>query len=167
MAHQQFKPIPELTEKQIQRFWSHVRITQGPDACWEWTGAVVREYGSLSLTVDGKRITFIATRVGYYIQTGLQPPPDKHMAHSCDNPPCIRLKHIFPATPKQNTGDCIEKGRFIHGERNGHALLTATEVLSIRRLRDEGFLCSELAKQFGVHEQTIWSIVYRDRWKHI
>lgn len=35
------------------------------------------------------------------------------VAHSCDNPPCVNVEHLFLTTPKGNTADMVAKGR--HG----------------------------------------------------
>ena len=38
-------------------------------------------------------------------------PKGMYVCHSCDNPPCIRLEHLFLGTPGDNTADMMAKGR--------------------------------------------------------
>lgn len=38
-------------------------------------------------------------------------PPDISVCHSCDNPPCINLEHLWIGTNKDNHNDKMAKGR--------------------------------------------------------
>ena len=88
-----------------ERFWSKVDRRGN---CWLWTGAGTRAgYGQLR--VDGcYRPT---THVAWYLNYGQWP---KHcMCHTCDNPPCVRVSHLFDGTYKDNMEDAMRKGHMI------------------------------------------------------
>jgi hypothetical protein len=47
-------------------------------------------------------------------------PKGKSILHSCDNPPCVRWKHLFPGTAKDNAVDRNAKGRMRYQEGGDH-----------------------------------------------
>jgi hypothetical protein len=59
----------------------------------------------------GKRLRYLLHRVSYLYFNGPFD-PKLFVCHKCDNPPCCNPDHLFLGTPKQNTQDCIAKGRF-------------------------------------------------------
>ena len=90
-----------------RRFWARVRRDDSEDGCWVWTGSLMtRGYGRL--WVKGRREG--AHRVAYEIAYG---PFDKalRVLHHCDNPPCVRPKHLFLGTQLDNMRDAARKGR--------------------------------------------------------
>lgn len=102
----------------LERFWAKVDV-QGPDDCWEWTGARhAQGYGHLRAA--GR--TMKAHRVSALIHFG---PFDRRMdvRHTCDNPPCVNPNHLRVGTTLQNVRDCIDKGRFRnHNQAKTHCL---------------------------------------------
>ena len=52
-------------------------------------------------------------------------------------------------------------------KRNLFAELTAADVTAIRERRANGERPIDLAHEFGVRYQAIWSIVTRRHWKHL
>jgi len=90
-----------------ERFWDKVVI--GPN-CWVWVGACDSNgYGRVRRErredgVEG------AQRMSWILANG--PIPDGlFVLHHCDNPPCVRPKHLFLGTQADNLADCISKGR--------------------------------------------------------
>lgn len=75
--------------------------------CLEWTGNVnSKGYGTTK--VAGR--TFYVHRLLYAIAFGYVP-ADKFVCHKCDNRRCMRPKHLFLGTAKQNHDDMVRKGR--------------------------------------------------------
>lgn len=78
--------------------------------CDEWTGARIGGkwggYGNLSIA----GVSVLAHRLVWMQDNG--PIPDGMLiCHSCDNPPCINLEHLFLGSPKDNMQDMFAKGR--------------------------------------------------------
>ncbi len=145
--------------------------------CWLWSGKTIPGRGNVGeLTWKGGRAR--APRVAWEIATG-QPPGALYVCHACDNPQCVRPSHLFTGTHADNVRDCVKKGRhwspgrekpecIARGERNGHAKLTASDVLKIRAAYASGNTTySALARAFGVGMVTVANVIGRATWKHV
>ena len=95
----------------------------------------------------------------------------KKVLHSCDNPACVNPFHLFIGTQKDNVRDMHAKGRnkigSSPGEKNSHAKLTWQDVAQIRELacNYSWGLYAKIARQYGVHTNTICDIVSGKKWK--
>lgn len=99
------RPIPSLTDRQIERF--NTRVVRGETGCWEWSHRIsARGYGEISLF--GQH--FRAHRIAYALHTGSDP-GDQLVCHSCDNPKCVNPEHLWLGTPLDNMRDMHIKGR--------------------------------------------------------
>lgn len=141
--------------------------------CLEWT-AYRGHYGYGRVSISGLGRALLVHRLAWAVVHGDEP-VGKHVLHRCDNPPCClvaldeRDSHLFLGDQRTNVADCISKGRHQHGESNGHAKLTADEVLAIRDLyaSDEAITHTDLAKQYGVTREAIRDVINGRRWAHI
>lgn len=134
------RPLPPLTESDIERFWSKVDRSN-PDGCWPWTASCFPN-GYPQFQLSGE--PFVATRVAYFIQYGVDP-MDLGVLHHCDNPPCCRGKCLFLGTALDNKRDSMAKGRHAKGD-NTHARLYPEQFkaayqkgLATRRLNPEKY----------------------------
>lgn len=147
-----------------ERFWEKV-AKGGPGECWPWTANCDRDgYGRMS--VKGKQAR--AHRISYQINRG-PIPNGLNVLHKCDNPRCVNPKHLFLGTNGDNMADKTRKGRAarVCGERNGGALLSEKDVLTIRSRHKKGETQISIAKDFDVSRRCIGRIVTYDRWAHI
>jgi len=146
-----------MDEDTLQRFESKIDKT---DDCWLWMSSKDLDgYGKI--TINNKQ--FFAHRVFYVLYNG--PIPDGMVVrHKCRNK-CVNPEHLEIGTQAENMKDKVRDGTSNRGERNATAKLTADKVLEIRRRSNE--LQSDLAKEFGVADQTISEIINRHTWKHI
>lgn len=129
------------------RFWT--KVDKSGD-CWIWTGAntgLKEKRGRLRL--NGKDI--MATHVAWLLEKGVL--PTLKLLHKCDNPPCVRVNHLFEGTMKENVRDMFDKGRANRIKefcKRGHSLKEGNlylkfdkrynkiqrECLSCRRIRE-------------------------------
>lgn len=183
-----FRPIPQLTEEEISRFWSKVD-KRGVDDCWHWA-ASRRKHGYGQLVIHRNQ-NIGAHRLAYFLSTRIDPGP-LDVCHQCDTPSCCNPAHLFLGTARDNLADCRAKqrhGAITHpdnkafGDRNGsrkfperlprgednpNSVLT---VAVVRAIRDEyecgGISHRRLAEKFGVAKRTVSMIVNRQTWKHV
>ena len=121
-----------------QRFYSKTR----PGPCLEWTASKNHSgYGWFSL--EGR--AWLAHRVAWILERG--PIPDGLcVLHTCDNPSCVAIDHLWLGTQADNNRDMDAKGRRyippkggpmpagrpLWGEENGQAKLTNAVVHRLR-----------------------------------
>jgi hypothetical protein len=151
------------------RFWEKVSYGT-PWECWPWQAATNNEgYGKI--WYDGK--LRLATHVSWMLRYGQL--PSKHLCHTCDNPPCVNPDHLFEGTFQDNYNDMVAKGRKSiklstnkDGENNGRHKLTASQVLHIRELYEQGrYTSRELSQLFKVGRTTVYEILQRKRWVNV
>lgn len=156
---------------ELERILKQTRRTE--NGCLEFTGQRGRRgYGRVQV---GKR-RYHAHRLVYMLTHGLTDLPDDiFVCHTCDNPPCVNPDHLFLGTPKDNTQDMISKGRWRggaykgtrQGEKNQHHKLTEAQIAEIRaRYAAGGTSTIKLAREYGVSQPWISSIVLGKGWKH-
>lgn len=147
--------------KKQNQFWSKVEKTDG---CWIWRSyRDPKGYGRF-MAKSGSRL---AHRRSWEMENG--PVPDGMcVCHHCDNPPCVRLDHLFLGTVKDNVDDMMAKGRYVtrKGEKHGMAVLNSENVSAIRGMYASGSASQRgLAKTFGVAKTTIARVIHRYSWR--
>lgn len=173
------KPLPELSAKDIARFWNLVDRC-GPDECWLWKGSTFRKgYGQFKV----KSRNLKSHRIAFFLQSGSDP-GELLTCHTCDTPRCCNGSHLFDGTTQDNALDCKAKGRLntargeLHGSRTkpesrargsrvAGAKLHPQEVADIRRSYDRGTTQQSLATMFGTSRENISRIIRGLNWKHI
>jgi len=137
------------------------------ESCWIWTGSV-NSAGRPTMTVgsrtDGSRKVEIVYRA--YWREAKGPLSSKtHLCHSCDNPLCINLEHLFKGNHLINMRDMVKKKRNHRGEDRPNAKLTWGAVETIRAAHARGQSAPSLAKAHGVCTSTIVAAVQHKTWK--
>jgi hypothetical protein len=174
MAGKKYTP-----EKRIAIFWSRVDMTGGMFECWEWTAT--RDSHGYGKFWWGEKMTG-SHRVSWEITNGVVP-DGLFVLHKCDNPPCVNPSHLWLGTKKDNSEDCVRKGRSprgerqgmnthpecrVIGERNGSHKLTEQQVVEIRSRYAQGNVTqTELGIEFNVTKSLIWCIVHNKAWRYI
>ena len=90
------------------------------------------------------------------------------LCHTCDNPVCCRLSHLYEGEQKTNMGDMVSRNRQAKGVDNGIAKLTEDDVRAIRRRYAKGGVKQqELADEYGVSHTLVSYVVRRVLWQHV
>lgn len=169
------KPIPELSAKDIARFWSKVDV-RGPDECWPWkAGVSERGYGVISI----RQGSFRANRVSLLIDG--RDPGELLACHSCDTPRCCNPAHLWVGTSADNNADMTAKGRQVfprgedsfparHPERlpRGDAHVNSKlRAADIPNIRADARVLRIIAEDYGVSQALICLVKSRKMWAHI
>lgn len=151
----------------VRSLWDrfHDKVFPEPmSGCWLWDGAVKElGYGVIGLGTR-EQGTAKAHRVAYQLYKG-EIPLGLSILHRCDNPSCVNPAHLYAGTLKENSRDCVSRGRnFVpdnRQEKSVGAKLTAADVLEIRKRLMTGV---EYAKKYGVSKSAIYEIWRGKNW---
>ena len=171
----------KLTPKDIERFWSKVDRSAGPDACWPWRASCFNKgYGQFSV----RQLNLRAHRIAFMLSNGIAA-RDLLVCHSCDNPPCCNPAHLWTGTQQHNVQDMRAKGRQndpygdragarkyperYRGEARTRTMLTDRLVSYVRHQvavgpRGTG---ARLARELSISHTHLSAIIHRRRWKHV
>ena len=142
----------------------HERYTVTENECWEWRGSVNK--GGYGTTWKNGRC-MLAHRYFYEAIVGCIP-DGLFVLHRCDNRKCVNPDHLFLGTQQDNVSDMIAKGRRPRqcGEINGRALLSESDVQSIRQRYDRGGITyDDLATEYNVGRSTVASVILNRNWQ--
>lgn len=148
-----------------RRYLEDVVLSYDGDECLIWPFSNNSNgYGQIS---KGGRPEIVSRIVCEHVN-GQHPPESNHAAHLCGNgrQGCVTPKHLVWKTPLENSADRAIHGTNPRGERNGHAKLTAEDILTIRSLFGVETQ-RQISRQFAVSEQTICDIKKGRVWSHI
>ena len=160
-----------LTPGNIERFWTYVDTSGGPDACWNWQGTIDRfGYGFFSICQKQHRAHRISAELAYG-----PCPEDRRVCHHCDNTACVNPAHLYYGTAKDNTQDAIRRGRFrgfdltqLRGEKHNKAKLTEAQVIDLRRRWAEApFNMAAEARKLGVATTSVEAIIKQKNWRFL
>jgi len=168
------KPLPELTQADIDRFWSKVDMAPGQGKygrCWKWIGGKSNMgYG----TFKAQKKQLKAHRVAFRLYYGGDPYP-ADICHTCDDPECVSPECFFLGDNVSNTADSTEKRRRAYGDRNGQrthpertsrgeshrlAKLSDAQVAEIPILKAAGKTLREIGEIMGCTAGNIGHILH-------
>jgi hypothetical protein len=144
-----------------RRFWS--KVAPARSGCWEWTAS--RHSGGYGQFRFGGTMV-LAHRHAWELTSGLIP-DGLSVCHTCDNPICVNPAHLFLGTHADNSADMVQKDRSTFGARNSTTRLTDDDVRTIRRLAADGETQRQIAKRFGVGQQTINALLLGRTWRRV
>lgn len=147
-------PKPQPKEP---RFWRYVNVLEGVDACWEWTGGHTGQMGYGLFYWDSVEPKLGAHVAAYRLFIG-EVPEGKEVCHTCDNPICVRPKHLFAGTRADNLADMRRKRRGTFGDTHPNSKLSEKQVVELRSFAGTASQYA-LARRFGIAQQTVSKIL--------
>lgn len=137
------------------------RCIRTDSGCLEWPGGKdIGKYGRVS--IDNKQTPL--HRAVWIFHNG--PIPENYeICHTCDNPSCSEINHLFCGTRKDNVQDMINKGR---GRTYGKTYLTNKQRESVIELAKQGHKYKDISPLFGISKvraRTIATIAGIRRYK--
>lgn len=145
-----------------KRFWRWINKA-GANGCWLWMRSLSKaRYGVL--TINGK--LNLAHRIAWELANG--PIPNQaHVLHHCDIRHCVNPDHLFLGDQRSNIADAKMKGRMQRGEDRFNAKLQNADIPIIRSRLATGVPAARIARDYGVHVNTIKDVKHRRTWTHI
>ncbi len=135
-------------------FNDHVIKKEG---CWDWKTEGNKNNRYAKIYKKGKG--YIGSRVSYEIHKG-EIPDGLIICHTCDNPICTNPDHLFLGTKKDNSDDCISKGRH-------RTTLNIPQVKEIKARLRSGEKYKKISEDYPVGEEIIRRIKNGTAWTHI
>jgi predicted XRE-type DNA-binding protein len=130
--------------------------TEFEGECWVWKGAMrTNGYGSVRWVLEDGTVFQLPHRASYTVFNG-EIPKGMFVCHSCDNRACVNPDHLWVGTNADNMDDMWKKGR------NKKMLVTEELCRDVQEHYKQGMRQVDLAKKFGVSQQTISLIVRRE-----
>lgn len=156
MRKHKYPPRREVTD-----FVNNVVLCWNSDECLIWPYATF-EKGYACHRLPGSSSRRLSRSL-CEVENG-SPPTDVHQAaHKCGVNRCVNRRHLYWATPQQNSDDKQRHGRQSRGEDIGNSKITVAAVREIRSLHGRETLRS-IASRFGVAETTVSAVVKRKTW---
>lgn len=150
----------------LGRVVSHVRTRGGKQIeLFTW---VTSRYRYVRLSWRGKKTNI---RLHRLVAMAFIPNPDNKpcVNHKNGNRDDNRAENLEWVTCSENSRHAASTGLFnpARGDQHGMAKLTSDDVRMIRSLRSGGSRPGAIARQFGVHYNTVYDIVSRRNWCHV
>lgn len=115
-------------------------------------------YGQIKISGVRRRVN----RVIWELHNGPLLPGDL-VCHTCDNPPCCTLAHLFKSDAAGNMADKVAKRR----QATAHLKLTVHQAREVLRYRSKGWSLGQISKKYGVSPQAISFIVRGVHFKYL
>jgi hypothetical protein len=113
--------------------------------------------------------------LAYFLHYG-NLPEGMMVCHTCDNPPCCNPSHLFLGTHSDNMQDSVRKKRSknvknlpapMPGETHPNHILTAEQVIEIRKLISDGMTHKKIARLFSIGRSTVTGINSGRLWAYL
>ena len=163
------RQIKSITQKDIDRYWSHVDI-QGADDCWNWKLTPSRAgYG----TMAAGGLILRTTRFAYIHGEGLYTKKitgNLRITTTCRNKLCCNPKHMKLNSQQEVFDRMRAAGQISFGTNCKQSKLTEPDIVAIRARYTTRSLVDNygsIAEDYGVSTGCIRDIIIRKTWRHV
>lgn len=149
--------------KHKDRFLARIKVAES--GCHEFIGATEKEaYGRFY--AEGRY--FRAHRFSWMIHKGAIH-DGLLVCHSCDNPPCVNIDHLWLGTKQDNNRDRDAKSRAkgVSIRNLLAAKMTKETALNIIKLLEEEVGCAKIARMLNVSNKSVMNIKQRTNWRYL
>lgn len=108
------------SKRQLREYFDFYVQPEPNTGCHLWLGNVVKYrggYGAFTCAPAGYTMAR-AHRVAWELHHDVKLSEEEHVLHSCDNPICVNIDHLFLGDQASNMRDKAMKGRQLQGEFN-------------------------------------------------
>jgi hypothetical protein len=123
------------------------------NGCIEWMGIKTKHgYGLIHFARqwgEGWKASMTTSRAVYQAYYNVILERNQWVCHSCDNPSCVNIGHLFLGSPRDNSQDMIAKGR----KAKKHKLHTRQRIhddATINAIKNASGQLLEVAQKYGV-----------------
>ena len=103
---------PYLAFDDLRFRFTQKKKSVDPSGCINWEASKSNGYGKLICAdLDGKKRVLFAHKIAVYLTTRVWPQSNEAVCHSCDNPSCVNIKHLYVGDWATNGKDASNRGR--------------------------------------------------------
>lgn len=133
------------------------------DGCYEYQGAITDNgYGFFWYKARNE----YAHRVAWRLEKG-EIPESKLVLHLCDNRRCVRVKHLFLGTHKDNTQDMMMKGRCVVVRGSDRSIISDATIKALKEDLKSGMRICDASRKHGIEQPNVSAIARGKSWRHI
>ena len=137
------------------------QLLEVESGCWEFIGAKTGAgYGALNVGYKKQESTHV---LAYKLTKG-NILKGLIVRHTCNNKICCNPDHLILGTHQDNKNDEMALGMHVKGSKQGQAKLTENDIPVIRKLLNDGFTGTEIARLYDVSSTTIYYIRSGQNW---
>lgn len=170
MSEEKWKVIPDFADYAVS---DHGNVKRVRDAKTSKSGRLLRlfthksGYVGVILRRDGRSVTHYAHSLVLTAFVCPRPTKSHQAAHVNGVRNDNRIGNLRWATPLENCADKKIHGTDQVGMKHHMRKITDADVLEIRRLRQQGVYCKDIARKFGLHKAYVSLVANGRRWGHV
>lgn len=119
--------------------------------CFVYTGQPKASFNRPLTRYRNKQVTIAKAA---YIHSGFKV-RGLDVCHTCDNPRCWNIKHLYSGTTKQNMRDRFERWDAFQGENHPKRKYKDAEYHQMKTLYDQGVRIIDIARIYGIRGSTV------------
>jgi len=164
------RKIKPITQKDVDRYWSHVDIG-GEDDCWNWQLSATKD-GGYGLYAAGGQL-HRTSRFCYIHGEGLYTKKitgDLRIATSCRNKLCCNPKHMKLNSQQEVFDKMRAAGQISVGSDCKQSKLTEADIVNIRARYSRRSITDGLgpiSEDYSVSVGCIRDVIIRKTWRHV